>query len=287
MRTRKIISAILLLLASAAVQAQQKSDTLEVSDIFTTHMVFNTDLIYADLSNSQAMAAKILEQSRNMMALKARSPFTEPMSVSALESNGEMHTFIIRYEKNPETLVYDRRKSLKPEEPGKNTTDVRKGDKKEKDGRNKTALYRKSDAPLLQDVVNAGQSLWHISQVQYDIDVTCINILTYSDITYIVFELQNNSGVSYECSDATFVVESKKKTKKSVVYDRNIFPKSRYGSISCAPKEKTRIGYSLDKLSLSKDQILKVYFYESGGQRELVLTINSSDINKARTRLGK
>ncbi len=263
--------------------AQQKSDTLSVSDLFTTHIIFNTDLIYADISNSQAMAAMILEQSRNMMALKARSPFSSPLSVSALESNGSMHTFIVRYDGNPGTLVYDRR--YRKEEvttPG----EPREG-KKKRDRDSGAALYRKSDAPLLQEVVDSGQSLWHISRRLYDIDVTCTNILTYSDITYIVFGLRNHSGVSYECSDATFVVESRKKSKKSVVYDKNIFPKSRYGTISCEPGGSTLIGYSLEKLSLSRDQILKVYFYEKDGQRELVLTINSSDINKAKTRLKK
>ena len=34
-----------------------------------------------------------------------------------------------------------------------------------------------------------------------------------------------------------------------------------------------------------KDQVLWVYFYETGGQRELVLTIDAKDINKAKTAL--
>ena len=33
----------------------------------------------------------------------------------------------------------------------------------------------------------------------------------------------------------------------------------------------------------AKDQVLRVYFYETGGQRELVLTIDARDINKAKT----
>ena len=136
-------------------------------------------------------------------------------------------------------------------------------------------------------MVAAPQSLWHISTRQYDIEVTCTNILSYSDITYIVFSIKNGSGVSYECPDATFVVESKKRSRKSVVYDRNIFPKSRYGTASCAPKQTSHIGYSLDKVSLAKDQVLRVYFYEEGGQRELVLTIDQADINHAKTALQK
>ena len=272
--------------------AHEAADTLRISDLFTTHIIFNTDLIYADLSNSQACAAKILEQSKNMMALKARSPFATPLSVSALESNGAMHTYIVIFEEHPETLVYDMRAgAVHAESITSNENTKEAGKKKGKGvkgspkGSPEAGLYRRFDAPLLQDVVAAPQSLWHISRRRYDIEVTCTNILSCSDITYIVFSIKNGSGVSYECPDATFVVESKKRSRKSVVYDRNIFPKSRYGTASCAPKETSRIGYSLDKVSLAKDQVLRVYFYEEGGQRELMLTIDATDINRARTSL--
>ena len=270
-----------LFIASAVASAQQgQIDTIYVSDLFTTHIVYNTDLIYADLSNSQVMAAKILEQSKNMIALKARTPFDAPLSVSALESNGVLHTVIVRYQQNPQSLIHDKRRIA-------SASDEASGGKGKARGKaapgGSEGLYRKWDAPLIQDVVAAQRSLWHIASRQYDIEVCCSNILSYSDVTYLVFTLENKSGVSYECPDATFVVESRKKSKKSVVYDRNLFPKSRYGTLSCAPGEKTAIGYSMDKLSLSKDQILRVYFYESGGQRELVLTLSAEDINKSRS----
>ena len=265
------LSAVLLL-AGIQVRANELADTLRVSDLFTTHIIFNTDLIYADLSNSQVMAAKILEQSKNMMALKARSPFDTPLSVSALESNGTMHTYIVLYDEHPEELVYDMRPPIVLSKDGKT-----KG--------KEAGLYRRGDAPLLQDVVAAPQQLWHISTQQYEISVTCTNILSYSDITYMVFTIKNGSGVSYDCTDATFVVESKKRSKKSVVYDKNIFPKSRWGTISCAPGEMTSIGYTLEKVSLAKDQVLRVYFYENGGQRELVLSIDAKDINRAKAAL--
>ena len=290
MKHQSLILIAASLLLSFGAFARPQSDTLRVSDIFTTHIIFNTDLIYADLSNSQACAAKILEQSKNMMALKARSPFTTPLSVSALESNGAMHTYIVVFDEHPESLVYDMRAGVVRSEqissehssnpqPGKKAK-AKTGERK---GSTEAGLYRRFDAPLLQDVVAAPQSLWHISTRQYDIELTCTNILSYSDITYIVFSIKNGSGVRYECPDATFVVESKKRSRKSVVYDRNIFPKSRYGTASCAPKQTSQIGYSLDKVSLAKDQVLRVYFYEEGGQRELVLTIDANDINRAKT----
>jgi len=272
----------LLLSTALNTAARQSSDTLRVSDLFTTHIIFGTDLIYADLSNSQSCVGKILEQSKNMMALKARSPFSTPLSVSALESNGTMHTFIVLFDENPPDLVYDIRQDGGPGA-GETVPATRRAGRRSPSGQ--AGLYRKADAPLLKDVVEAPQALWHISAHQYDIEVVCTNILSYSDITYLVFSLKNSSGVSYECQDATFVIESRKRSGKSVVYDRNIFPKGRWGTASCAAKSITKIGYSMEKVSLARDQVLKVYFYEQGGQREIVLTIDPEDINRAKPSL--
>lgn len=279
MRIKSAITALVLLLLTHAADASEPIDTLWISDLFTSHIVFNTDLIYADLSNSQVIAAKILDQSKNIMALKAKIPFDNPLSVSALESNGSMKTFIVLFDQHPSCLMYDNR------DHGEVAPDAQDKPGKERDAKNGPGLFRKGNAPMLRDVVMAPQTLFHICSRQYRIEVTCTNILSYSDITYMVFRLKNKSGVSYECNDATFVVESKKKARKSVVYDKNIFPKSRYGTLSCAPGDVTYIGYSMNKISLSKDQVLKVYFYEHGGQRELVLTIDSEDVNRARTSL--
>ena len=93
-----------------AVGAGAKVDTLRISSAYTTHIIFATDLTYADLSNSRYVVAKIIEQNKNMLALKAREPFTESCSVSALESNGTMHTFIVVYDPAPKDLVIDIRK---------------------------------------------------------------------------------------------------------------------------------------------------------------------------------
>ena len=43
--------------------------------------------------------------------------------------------------------------------------------------------------------------------------------------------------------------------------------------------------YSLDKQTLSENQVIKVYLYEEGGQRNLEMTIDTKDINKAASEL--
>lgn len=269
---KKILFTVLLGAGILTANAQEKADTLYVSDQFTSHIVFSTDVIYADLSNPNVLAAKIVDQSKNLVAIKARARFDKPVSVSALESNGKIHTFIVIYKENPSTLVIDYR-------PADNTAQA--GERKTvKD--DKVTVFRAADAPMPKEVLEAERSIWHIASRSNDIEVACRNILAYSDITYIVFGITNHSGVSYECSNASFAIESRKNGRKSVVYDENIVPKSRYGSLSAGPGETSSIVYTLPKISLTDQQVLKVYFYEEDGPREVVLTFSSKDINKAK-----
>ena len=81
--------------------------------------------------------------------------------------------------------------------------------------------------------------------------------------------IKNKSGVSYDIKDATFVLESKKRNKRSVVIEKTIFPEATHGSLNCPVGEKSKMAYSFKKITLSNDQVLKIYLYEHGGQRNL------------------
>lgn len=290
--------------------AQHRIDTVYLSTLYTTHLIFSNDLLYADLSNPTYVAAKIIEQSSNMLAVKARSVFTEYTSISALESNGTMHTFIVKFREHPKDLVIDLRieqvqmpeppkyqsKTAEMIESAKASDDSRKEERKDRkkkdDTKGKAAFdpsnvsqWKTGSAPVLKDIVSRPQALYHVGTEEYDIVAMCEDICSYSDITYMTFSVRNRSGISYEIADATFVIESKRNGKKTVKYDKTVFPKSRYGSLCAGPGEYTRMSYSFDKMTLSKDQVLKVYLYEVNGQRNLVMTIDTDDINKAKSAL--
>lgn len=267
---RRLLLTFLFAALSAIALNAQSLDTLRLSTLYTTHVIFPTELIYADLSNNRIVAAKIVEQNRNMLAIKAREPFETTTSVSALESNGNMHTFVIAYDEHPRELVIDMRGGFqRVDSPTRN-----------RPGR-EVSLVRESDAPVLSEVIEQRQRLYHIGDKAYDITALCEDVFVYSDNTYIVLSLKNRSGVSYETSDATFVIESRRKGKRTVQYEKNLYPKGRYGSLTAKPSDTARIAYSFDKVTLTVDQVLKVYLYETGGQRNLVLTLSCKDINKA------
>ena len=261
---RKIVKILLVAMVALCYRCYcyAQSDTLWVSDIYTSHVIFDTDLTYVDLSNGMVVAAKIIEQNRNMLAIKGREAFNSLTSVSALESNGRIHTFIVGYNASPLTLIRDMRANASS------------------DGR-QVSLNRSSDAPLLSDMVIMDQQLYHIGDRKHGIMVLCEEIMSYSDITYVVLSVDNRSGVSYETKDATFVVESKRKGKRTVHFEKTIFPNGRHGSLSVKSGGTAKIAYSLPKMTMSDDQVLKIYLYEDNGQRNLEMTVSAKDINKS------
>lgn len=250
-----------------------QDDSLKVSTAFTTHVIFPTELTYADLSNKEVVAAKIIEQNKNILAVKARCIFDGMTSISALESNGRMHTFIVAYDPSPDVLVLDMRRDKMDDftSAGPDGSHV--------------SLVRRSDAPTVSQVAAGRQRLYHIGARKYGIMVLCENIISYSDMTYVVLSVENRSSVSYNITDATFVIESKKRSRRTVVFEKTLFPRNRHGSLSAGAGEKQTMVYSFDKLTLSEDQVLKVYLYEEGGQRNLEMTIDTKDINRATSKL--
>lgn len=266
----------------------EQLDVVEVSDIYTTHLIFSTDINYADLSEPQNLTGKLVDQGKNKLAIKARAPFQGTANISVEEANGVFHTYLLKYVHSPSELVFDTRdKTLGRRGAATDTTASILYGSREKEA-NMTARrglsaneLKRSDAPLLSEVVEKRQSLFHTGVKSYRITLMCENIFAYSDITYLVFSLKNDSGISYETGDATFILESNNGSRRKIVYESNIFPKNKFGKLTTAPYSESRVAYSFDKVTLSKDQVLKVYIYEKNGSRNLVLTLTDKDINGA------
>ena len=254
-----------LALASIVVRAQ--TDTLRLSTMYTTHIIFHSELSYVDVSN-KAIAAKVIESNKNILALKARMPFEYSTTISALENDGKMHTYIVKYEEHPDELVIDLRSG--------------NGDENRKESRYSVTRSSKSSVPVMEDVMGKRQELYHIADRKYHIELVCEDVFVSNDVTYFVLSLKNRSGISYECADAGFIIESKKKSRRGLDYQKVLSTRSRHGTLCTQSKQDSKVVYSMDKVTLAKDQVLSIYVYETGGSRNFSLTLTSKDINDAR-----
>ena len=262
---RRVILFAVLLTAFVNVATASSIDTVYISTMSTTHIRFSSELKYVDLSN-KVLSARIVEGSKDIVAVKAKEAFEFTTTMSCLEADGRLHTFIVAYDESPEVLIVDMRRS--PVRPG--MTDITKP--------RVTDLVQED----LDEKVGVSDTLereiYHIGDVVYDIKVLCENVIIKDEVTYIVLSVENGSAVSYSMSNPRFVIESKRKTKRGLVYEKQLFPKHTSGESVTAPGTVSRMVFSFDKVTLVKGQVFRIYLYEDGGPRNFVLSFGVRDL---------
>ena len=267
---RRVILFVVLLTAYVNVATASSIDTVYISTMSTTHIRFSSELKYVDLSN-KVLSARIVEGSKDIVAVKAKEVFDFTTTMSCLEADGRLHTYVVAYDESPDVLIVDMRKpsvklgmaDLQEHIAGDQFTDS-------------TAVS------VFEGLSQLERGIYHIGDVQYDIRIMCENIAIKDDVTYLVLSIENNSAVSYAMSSPRFVIESKRKTKRGLVYEKQIFPKHCYGEGVTAPHTASRIVYSFDKVTLAKGQVFRIYFYEDGGPRNFVLSFGMRDLRNSR-----
>ena len=292
-KTLTLIASLAVLLFTGQ-HARAQADTVYVSRLFTTHLVFPTEIKYGDLSNTEQIAASVVEYSKNLLSLIAYEPFTQPANVTVLESNGNIHTYILLYKEHPSELVIDTRvkKEKADEFTAPTTGKAAPGVSSAKQGRGRKGRAAeegsgfvnplwKQDAPPLKDVIDYPQTLYHLAKKVGRTKVMCENIFSYSDITYVILSLDNRSGVSFEVGDATFRIEPRDRRKRKLVSGTNLIPQNKVGTLTAAPGEKSRVAYALNKTTLSADQQLVIRIFEKGGERNFEITLTADDVNLA------
>ena len=275
---RILFTAAAIIAAALSANAQQV-DTIKISNITTTHIRFSSEIKYVDLSN-KVLAAKIVEGSRDIIALKAKEPFDFITTMSCLEANGAMHTYLVRFEEYPKQLII---------EEGSSNRSIASEKPQSPDSGNfsETPYPTSSNLPanvsVLEQALRQPKSLYHIGSKGYGISIFCDNVFIKDDIMYVVLNIDNKSATTYSLSEPRFSIESKKRTKRGLVYEKQIFPKNILGMEPIAPNTQTRIVFSFDKISVLQGQVFRAYLYESGGTRNYVVTFSEKDINKSLT----
>ncbi len=248
-----------------------KPETINISDIYSTHLVFSNEIQFPHLSNDRYVEAMVVPAAKNVFAIRAVQPFGpdpfDTFSISILETDGRIHTYIVNYEKNPASLILNYQDGERAKESGQSQM---------------VSLVRKTDAPALDEVLSFPQGLYHIATRKNKISLVCENVFTYSDITYITLRLENRSGVSFEAGKTAFVRASKPRRKNSIVEDAPVIAKESIGTLTASPGQSVRKTYTFDKITLGQDQIFRICVYEAEGRREFFLDLSPKDINEAK-----
>lgn len=293
---KRLITVLFSVLAVCLTANAQFSElkTIEIGMYCTTHVLFTSDLTYVDISKSDVIAAKVVDASKNMLALKAKDVFDYTTTISALEANGTMHTFKVRFNPYPDNLIIDTRAKMESAPSGAvvNTQSVPEVNESSVPvvpaspsavnvTSEESSNFGKADAPTIDEIIKLPQQIYHVGDRNFKLEAYCTNIFVYSDQLYIILTLFNNSDIGFEAGDAQFAIETLSRKQKALSTDKDIWAKSSVGSLSCGPKGQTMVGYTLPKFTLLKGECLVIYIYEKKGNRNLILKLSDKDINYA------
>ena len=279
MKTKLLTAIFALGWLCSGIAFAQAPDTLFISTTQVVHIRFGSELKYVNLGN-KAIVAKIVDGSKDYVAVKAREPFDICTSMSCLESTGAMHTFLVAYREHPSRLDIDTRSTAaSPEAPasGEAASPFSFSSSSYADGGQSA-----SSAIEFESLVSMKPELFHLGTSGYGIDILCENIFYKDDVLFLLISLHNGSAVSYGLSDPRFSVESKRRTKRGLQYEKAIFPRHSYGLGVVQPDATGKMVFTFDKVSLTRGQVFRIYFYEKGGARNFVLTLSAGDVNGAR-----
>ncbi len=292
MKTKLLIAIFLLGWLCSGIASAQPSDTLFVSTSQVVHLRFASDLKYLSLGD-RVLVARIVDGSKDFVAVRAREAFSHCTTISCLETSGAMHTFLVAYREHPDRLEVDTRTGAQMGTdpaalygtapiPG-----VGAGDHHPKDSSFFLSSHSSADGLpsatfTLEGLARRPQELYHIGVRDYGISLLCENIFVKDDVLLLVLSLENTSAVSYEITAPRFAVESRKRTKRGLQYEKAIVPRLAYGLGTVTPGNEGRMVFAFDKLALIRGQVMRVYFYEKGGVRNMVLTLSGKDLMKAK-----
>ena len=280
MKTVQLITAILTGWLCSGIASAQAPDTLFISTTQVVHIRFGSELKYVNLG-SRDIVAKIVDGSKDFVAIKARGPFDLTTSISCLEATGAMHTFLVAYREHLQRLDIDTRSAQMGTGCSAHIGTAGSSEVRPPSAPADSASFSFSSQSF-EDLSSMKQELYHLGARGYDIEIQCENIFVKDDVLFLLISLHNHSAVSYTLTTPRFAIESKRKTKRGLQYEKAVFPKQFYGLGTVPPEGTGKLVFTFEKTTLTKGQVFRIYFYENRGGRNLTLTLNINDINRAK-----
>ncbi|MEZ0181942.1 conjugative transposon protein TraN [Flavobacterium plurextorum] len=237
----------------------------------TSHLIFPSEIRYADLGSELITAAKA-EDAHNVLRLKAVvRDFGEQTNLSVITIDGHFYSFDVHYDPNPQTLSY----SI-----GKPRGNALQGALFEDLGQTPALMIDKLMQRIYEKDKNAVR---HIRARDAGVEFRLKGIYVHEGKYYLHTELGNSANVPYRIDFLNFKIADRKKARRTALQQRAISPLRVYKTVDqIKAGGRERSIYVLDLFTLSKGKLLLIEIYERNGGRQQTLRIKNSDLLKAR-----
>ncbi|SHG39555.1 conjugative transposon protein TraN [Flavobacterium defluvii] len=256
--------------SSLPVMDEIKACRLGITYDKTSHLIFPSEIRYADLGSELLMAGKA-EDAHNVLRVKAAvRDFEQQTNLSVMTIDGHFYSFDVHYDPNPQTLSYRM---------GKSGSIGSEGALFENLGQSSPLMVE----TLMQRIYERDKrAVRHRRTRDAGVEFRLKGIYVHEGKYYLHTELRNSNNVPYRIDFLNFKIADRKKARRTAVQQTAILPLRIY-----RPVDQIKAGgsehniYVLDLFTLADGKLLLIEIYEKNGGRQLTLKIKNSDLLKA------
>ena len=240
------------------------SDTLYVSDIKTTHLLFNESIQYVDVGSPFFVADTL----QNMVRLKHIGE--ELTDIKSLQSNltiitdkGSYYSIFLGFNRYTENLNFEVNKSKQ----------IIPSFKKQKDTQIEKAQELSSICSTI-DELDSNLKIYN-NTIKDDLDVKIVGFFYIEDKIAIKMELTNDSGIDFDIDQIIFRTKLDKKFSADYIYQERIITPINICNTNFEIVGNTHNNFTFlfNKFMLNKNEQLYVDVFEQNGGRSATVCI--------------
>jgi conjugative transposon TraN protein len=236
------------------VSAMAQTSSLCITTDKTTSLVFPFSIRHVDRGTKDILVQQVKEAD-NILLVKASAKNFSETNLSVVTDDGSIYIFIINYDENPVTSIYNL-----PE--------------------NKKA----SISAYANGILDNPKTIKGIKDKKWDIHAGVTGIYIKEHVIYYQVKLDNKSPVDYDIDLLRFYITDKKKGKRTAVQENELKPLYLAGNDNQVKAfQQNVVVVALDKFIIPDAKFLAIEVMEKCGGRNLFLKINNRKIMQAIT----
>ena len=248
----------------------KKTDTLEISDIKTTHLLFDQKIKYLDVGSPYFVA----DTTKQMIRLKhigeelidVRSQFS---NLTVITEDGGYYSMVLAYKRFQNNLTYKVRRTDEFADAIKSDAQAKKDENSELES-------------LCNTVDRHYNNKIHIKNNSGDINIRVTGIFYTDQKIGLRLELENQSTIDFDIDNILFRTKLKKRFAKDYLYqERVIHPINMCtDNLEIAGNGQQTITLLFDKFMLNEKEKLSVDVFEMNGGRSATIDIPRDELLK-------
>lgn len=243
----------------------EKSFDLYVSDVKTTNVVFPYAIVGVDRGTPEVLAQKAAGVD-NILQVKAAVTGMAETNISVVTADGQLTTFIVRYQHDPESVNVTIGPGAKTT--GGNSLFVPAGNINEAVVRENAQLVDLN--PLKKPRIVAAAN---------DIELKMNGIYIHGNLIYFRFDLTNRSNINYDIEQLRFAIRDQKKAKRTAHQELEVTPVfANNQSTTVEGLQRRTLVFAVPKFTIPDKKYLNVQLMEQNGGRHLDMKLKNRHI---------